>query len=149
AGVVVDAAAPPPRPKKKTSSAAALPAMTSVSAAGGAAVSILGYSISTDMTGGTTTTDSTPTPGATNTGATDTGGAPRATLWTGSLTGGGGMAPPKGITAGGTVGSNSLSGGALGVGTPSESSPVVRLRDVARLELGAQNYNTICTLDGR
>ncbi len=35
----------------------------------------------------------------------------------------------------------------LGSG-PSPSSSVVRLRDVARVELGAQNYNTICTFNG-
>jgi multidrug efflux pump len=50
--------------------------------------------------------------------------------------------------AGGTVGSGSLSGGTLGTGPPSPSSAIVRLRDVARIEVGAQNYNTICTLDG-
>jgi hydrophobe/amphiphile efflux-1 (HAE1) family protein len=38
------------------------------------------------------------------------------------------------------------------VGQTGDNSPtvqIVRLRDVARLELGAQNYNQTCTLDGR
>ncbi|HEX5268949.1 MAG TPA: efflux RND transporter permease subunit [Gemmataceae bacterium] len=38
-------------------------------------------------------------------------------------------------------------GGALGTGPPSYSSPLVRLRDVARVEMGAQNYNNGSTFD--
>src|SRR5262249_24481974 len=34
-------------------------------------------------------------------------------------------------------------------GSSSQSTQIVRLRDVARLELGAQSYNQACTLDGR
>jgi hydrophobe/amphiphile efflux-1 (HAE1) family protein len=34
-------------------------------------------------------------------------------------------------------------------GSNGPSTQVVRLRDVARLDLGAQNYNQICTLDGK
>jgi hydrophobe/amphiphile efflux-1 (HAE1) family protein len=34
-------------------------------------------------------------------------------------------------------------------GPNGQSTQVVHLRDVARIELGAQNYNQICTLDGR
>jgi multidrug efflux pump len=154
-GVVMDTAPAPPRPRRKGSSATAAlsltPSSSASSVASSTAGSVASYNIPTGATttDTTTLTDSSTTPGVTNAGATDTGGATSATLSTGSLTGGSGTAAPSGITAGGTVGSNSLSGGALGVGTPSESSSVVRLRDVARLELGAQNYNTICTLDGR
>ncbi|VTR92957.1 transporter : Cation/multidrug efflux pump OS=Singulisphaera acidiphila (strain ATCC BAA-1392 / DSM 18658 / VKM B-2454 / MOB10) GN=Sinac_7474 PE=4 SV=1: ACR_tran: ACR_tran [Gemmata massiliana] len=54
-----------------------------------------------------------------------------------------------GPTAGGTVGSGALGGGALASGGPSPSTGLVRLQDVARIELGAQNYNTICSFDGR
>src|SRR5262249_19532105 len=53
----------------------------------------------------------------------------------------------SGTTAGGTVGSNGLGGSALG-NPQSPTSAIVRVSDVARLELGAQNYNTICTIDG-
>jgi multidrug efflux pump len=95
----------------------------------------------------TTPDSSSPTPGVTSAGATDTGGASSATVNTGSLTASTGTAPPAG-SAGGTVGAGSLSGGALGT-VPSVSPGIVRLRDVARMELGAQNYNTICTLDGK
>ncbi|AMV26194.1 Efflux pump membrane transporter BepE [Gemmata sp. SH-PL17] len=54
-----------------------------------------------------------------------------------------------GPTAGGTVGSGALGGGALESGGPSPATGLVRLQDVARIELGAQNYNTICSFDGR
>src|SRR5208337_3404896 len=37
---------------------------------------------------------------------------------------------------------------AASLALPSPSDAVVRLRDVARLELGAQNYNQSCTFDG-
>jgi multidrug efflux pump len=47
-------------------------------------------------------------------------------------------------TAGGTVGA-----GGLGGAVPPPSIPLVRLRDVARVELGAQNYNLGCTFDGK
>jgi multidrug efflux pump subunit AcrB len=50
-------------------------------------------------------------------------------------------------TAGGTVGSLGLSGGANG-GSGSPASALVKMSDVARLELGAQNYNTVCSFDG-
>ena len=54
-------------------------------------------------------------------------------------------------TASGTVGSNGLGGGAIGSGASVQSpaSAIVRLKDVARLELGAQNYNTICSFNGK
>ncbi|HEX4611372.1 MAG TPA: efflux RND transporter permease subunit [Urbifossiella sp.] len=54
-----------------------------------------------------------------------------------------------GPSAGGTVGAGALGGGALAAPTPSPSTPLVRLEDLARIELGAQNYNTICSFDGR
>jgi multidrug efflux pump len=54
-----------------------------------------------------------------------------------------------GPSAGGTVGAGALGGGALASGGPSPSTPLVRLEDVARIELGAQNYNTICSFDGQ
>ena len=53
------------------------------------------------------------------------------------------------LPAGGTVGALGLAGGMLGVGTPAPVSGIVRLKDVARIEVGAQNYNTICSLDGQ
>ncbi len=52
-------------------------------------------------------------------------------------------------SAGGAVGANSMTGGVLGGGPPSPSTSLVRLRDVARVEVGAQNYNISCRFDGR
>ncbi|MBP3957669.1 efflux RND transporter permease subunit [Gemmata sp. G18] len=59
------------------------------------------------------------------------------------------LSSTTGPTAGGTVGSGALGGGALESGGPSPATGLVRLQDVARIELGAQNYNTICSFDGR
>src|SRR5271168_1714148 len=53
------------------------------------------------------------------------------------------------VSISGTVGAAGLSGGARQSGIPSQSTPLVRLRDVARVELGAQNYNLSCTFDGK
>jgi multidrug efflux pump len=69
----------------------------------------------------------------------------------GSVTGisAGGASMGSDTTAGGTVGAAGLSGGAMQSGIPSQSTPLVRLRDVARIDLGAQNYNLACTFDGK
>ncbi|CAN5276112.1 hypothetical protein BH11PLA2_BH11PLA2_31370 [soil metagenome] len=50
--------------------------------------------------------------------------------------------------ASGTVGSNSLAGGAL-TGSPDPASGIVRLRDVARIQLGASTYDNGATFDGK
>jgi multidrug efflux pump len=52
-------------------------------------------------------------------------------------------------TTGGTVGADSLAGGGLSSGPQSPTSALVRLRDVARVERGAQSYINSATLDGR
>ncbi|HEY3788274.1 MAG TPA: efflux RND transporter permease subunit, partial [Urbifossiella sp.] len=45
---------------------------------------------------------------------------------------------------------DSLGGGGILGGSPgSVASGIVRLKDVARIELGAQNYNTLCSFDGQ
>jgi len=94
-------------------------------------------------------------------GGTSQGGG---TTAGGSNTGGGGTSVRSGLLADpGTdftslsinAQSSSLSG--TGVtsgmsGSPRPAPPavgIVRLRDVARIELGAQNYNQFCTFDGR
>jgi multidrug efflux pump len=53
-----------------------------------------------------------------------------------------------GASTGGTVGANAVSGGRLGGGPPSPAAAIVRLRDVARVERGAQSYINAATLDG-
>ena len=97
-----------------------------------------------------------------------------ATIGGGGTTGGPATAPSgttsgsSGGTAGGVSGGGGSSGnsaltntqrvgGALSVtavgtstamGPPSPTDAVVRIRDIARVELGAQNYNQSCTFDG-
>ena len=58
-----------------------------------------------------------------------------------------GVAAPNGPTAGGTVGADGLRGGAAD-GGPAVSSAVVRVRDVARVELGASQYTSGAAFDG-
>jgi multidrug efflux pump len=60
----------------------------------------------------------------------------------------GAAAPASGLIAtGGSVGANALTGGTLDGGSE-PSSALVRVRDVARVELGAQQYNNGSTYDG-
>ncbi len=73
----------------------------------------------------------------------------------GGVTGGGATTsgtsgnPPAGpATSSSRVGS-ALSTPAAGAGAGNPADSIVRLRDVARVELGAQNYNQSCTFDGR
>ncbi|QEL20352.1 efflux RND transporter permease subunit [Limnoglobus roseus] len=55
---------------------------------------------------------------------------------------------PMVATTGGVVGANSLSGGSLD-GGPNAATAVVRLSDVARIELGAATYDNGATFDGK
>lgn len=59
-----------------------------------------------------------------------------------------GGAPGNASTTGGTVGANSFSGGTLD-GGPTPSSGIIRLKDVARLQLGSQTYTNGATFDGK
>jgi multidrug efflux pump len=112
-----------------------------------------------DSTAGSTTTNAATTGASTGGGATSTGGG---TTAGGGATGGGATAVTTGTTAdamddstlaglsiagGSPDGSDSTGGGGLRrPGRP--SAAIVRLRDVARIELGAANYNQACTFDG-
>src|SRR5262249_52827358 len=109
------------------------------------------------MTAGTAPTGSIGT-GATG-GGTATGGAQSGG---GATTGGGATEPASGGGLGGTgrgpsiagatsgaTGSGVLSATAVDRGPGRPSAGIVRLRDVARVELGDQNYNLACSFDGR
>jgi multidrug efflux pump len=114
------------------------------------------------------------TPNTPATGGAATGGG--ATSTGGGTTAGGGATGGGGTTGGSATGGvlpdptapdasdSSMSGLSIANGTPDilsgagggsltapslSSVPIVRLRDVARLELGAQNYNMSCTFDGK
>jgi multidrug efflux pump len=143
-----------------TSDTSTTGAMTDSSSTGG----------SSTTTSGTTgaTTAGNPTTGGGTTGGGSTSGGGGTTAGGGATGGGGttvgGTAADDGTTggssltasditvggasAGGAVGSGALTGGSLGGGPPSPASGLVRLRDVARIELGAQNYNQACIFDG-
>ena len=60
------------------------------------------------------------------------------------------MSATAGLSGASSGGANgAVGGGTMGRGPQLPSTAVVRLRDVARVELGAQNYNQACTFDGR
>src|SRR5271165_6945908 len=83
-------------------------------------------------------------------GGTTGGGATTAVGMTsgGAAGGGGGSATANSQRIGSAL-STTLSGSsAASLALPSPSDAVVRLRDVARVEMGAQNYNQSCTFDG-
>ena len=116
----------------------------------GTASASTGESVSSASTGGTTASG-----GASSSGGATTGGG--ATSGGGGSTGGGGT---TGGAAGGGAGATATSGSATAsIGVSNSVTPdrgpgqpsfgVVRLRDVARIELGAQNYNQSCSFDGR
>ena len=106
---------------------------------------------STSPIGGGTTGGG--TTGGSTTGGGATGGRATAGTLTGSGTTGDGLTASDISSAtamsGGTVGPYSLSGGAMSGGPPALAAGLVRLRDVARVERGAQSYTSGATFDGR
>jgi len=167
-----------PRVAPKMSSSMATSAASSGSSTDdGSGTSTDATSATTPTPSATTATPSAATMAATG-GAATGGGASAAgggTTGVGSTTGGGGTTG-GGATGGGsatapapstapdagssdisvaglisldTGGSGMMGGGATPGLTPGRSSAaIVRLRDVARMEMGAQNYNQSCTFDG-
>jgi multidrug efflux pump len=139
-----------------------------------AATGTTGAGTMTTTPGAGTTT----TPGATTAGtgtySTQTGSAGGAL---GVSTAGGATAPGGGTTGGGAMTGGSVTSGSISAGSPlgdvtnlfaptaltdtSTTSPgltltpghpsigIVRLRDVARVEMGAANYNQSCVFDGQ
>jgi multidrug efflux pump len=91
------------------------------------------------------------TGGGTSGGGGSTGGG--GTSGGGGTTGGGGTGIGTTTSGGITLTTGTTGSGILSATTPSRgpsqpSTAIVRLRDVARIELGAQNYNQSCTFDG-
>ena len=121
----------------------------------GGAAGTAGSAVASSSTTGATTDDSTasPTPDgpATSSGVTAAGGA--TTTGGGSTGGGATPASAAATTPSSTSGASAIIGANNGV-TPDQglarpSFGVVRLRDVARIELGAQNYTQSCSFDGK
>ncbi|MDB5312891.1 MAG: cation/multidrug efflux pump, partial [Gemmataceae bacterium] len=105
-------------------------------------------SATTGMTGMGTTSGGAKTGGAQSTGGATTGGGATAIVMGGGSTSlGSGPAIPG--PAPGVVGSGVLSATTMGRGPARPAAGIVRLRDVARVELGAQNYSLASTFDGR
>jgi multidrug efflux pump len=93
-----------------------------------------------------------PAPGPPTTSSTDTsvedpngmsGGSPLVTA-----TGGTSASTGTAGTTGGLTGMNALSGGGMNLG-PDPAAGIVRVKDVARVELAAATYDNGATLDGR
>jgi multidrug efflux pump len=118
--IIVKVGRPPPAPSTIQIAAPAGGAMGSGVATGGA------------NSGGVTTTGGATTGGAGMMG----GGATNGTITVAAV----------GDTAGSPYGV--VTGATQGRGPGLASVPIVRLRDVARVEMGAQNYTQSCTFDG-
>jgi multidrug efflux pump len=115
-------------------------------------------STSDSTTSAASATSGLPGGGTTGGGGTSLGGG---TTAGGGAVGGGGTTGGAANTTGALTGlsinttGSSTSGTSVVSGTSMASAPappaigVVRLRDVARVEFGAQNYNQFCTFDGR
>jgi multidrug efflux pump len=163
--IVVKIAGGPPAPK---------PAAVAPAPASGGSTPLAGPLTSLPPSSSTTTsgtTDNTaPASGTTDSSsssdASTTDAAPPAIATTGGAATGGGASTGGGANSmgGGAAGGGGTTGGAATRGLPSLGGPtsggpsappalpttsIVRLRDVARIELGATNYNQACTFDGQ
>ncbi len=85
-----------------------------------------------------------PGAGTSGGGGTTGGGATTATVGSGSSAG-----PATNSQRIGSALTRGITTPVVNSGPPNPSDSVVRLRDVARVELGAQNYNQSCIFDGR
>jgi multidrug efflux pump len=96
--------------------------------------------------------------GSSSTGSSSAGGSASQTSSTpgrvgtnasAGTSGGGGTSASLGPGNSPSAGVGSIVGGTSGPRPKRPSTPIVRLRDVARVEIGAQNYIQSCTFDGR
>lgn len=133
-----DPLADPTATTDATGSAISVPTATGVTSGGGANTGGGATSSGGATTGGSVTTGSSGLGTATDT--SDTSSTISDTMTTPSIaTGGGNM----------SLNMSGAGGGAPGQPPAQPDVSIVRLRDVARLELGAQNYNMSCTFDGQ
>jgi multidrug efflux pump len=91
--------------------------------------------------GGGTTTGGSQTTGGGTTGGAATSGNPAASISINLLS--------SSLAAGGATENGVLSSTSLGRGPQAPDTAIVRLRDVARVEMGALNYNQAVFFDGR
>jgi multidrug efflux pump len=122
-------------------------ALTSIAVSSGTAISTAPLAGGGTTGGAATTSDATTGAGSMG-GGTTAGGAMTGSSITSS-------APSSGTIAGlsinsGTASANgALSGETMGRGPGRPDAAIVRLKDVARIELGAQNYNMNCLFNGK
>jgi multidrug efflux pump len=144
---------------------------TSTAAGGTSGGTTSGATTTSASTGPTPSTSGLTTsgmPGAFQTSGGGTTGGAGTTLGGGTTTGAATSSAPASATMSATAADTSLAGlsisglagtsglpsgvvpgAVLGRGSRRPSVGIVRLKDVARVEMGAQNYNQACTFDGR
>jgi multidrug efflux pump len=139
--------------KPATTTSSSSSATTSSDMASYANSGVTGGATSTG--GGTTGGGATSTGGGTTAGGSTSSGTTSANGSTGADTSTGDLAINTSATANsvgiGTslMGNGTISATSAGRGTHIPAPAIVRLRDVARVELGALNYNQSCTFDGK
>ncbi len=123
---------------------------TSSGLSGGATTGGGATAVGGGTTGGGATTGGGGTTGGAATGTPGSAATSSATAATGLAMGGANMST---MSVGGGTSISALSpppvgGASTGGGPQPPDAAIVRLRDVARIEMGAQNYNISCTFDG-
>jgi multidrug efflux pump len=124
-------------------------AMTNVAISSGTATSTAPLAGGGTTGGAATTSDGTTGAGSTG-GGTTGGGAMAGSSMTSSASGG--IIPGLSINSGtsSSLAANGVLGGeTMGRGPGRPDAAIVRLKDVARIELGAQNYNMTCFFNGK
>ena len=124
-----------------------LPALAIGSVGSSTAGSTGGMIVGGPITDGIGTTSTTSSTGASGSSSTTNQVGTNAT--TSGSSGSGGTATSLGPGSSPSAGSASVAGGSGGTRPKRPSTPIVRLRDVARVEMGAQNYIQSCTFDGQ
>ncbi len=99
-------------------------------------------------TGGAATTSDATTGAGSGGGGTTVGGAMSGSSMTGSVASSAAMSGLS-INSNTASANGAVSGETMGRGPGRPSAAIVRLRDVARIELGAQNYNMSCLFNGK
>jgi RND family efflux transporter MFP subunit len=131
-----------------TTNATIMDAITSVAIASGTTTSTAPLAGGGTTGGAATTSDASTGAGSSGGGTTGGGATSGSSLTSGTIPGlsinSTGATSVAGVGSGGA-----LSGETMGRGPGRADAAIVLLRDIARMELGAQNYNQACLFDGR
>ncbi len=107
---------------------------------------------STTSSSASSSSSSSSTSGGSSTGSDSSGSSGSGSSGSSSGSSSSSSMPGSTMNSGMGASNSSMPGGASGGssgGPPAPTVGIVRLRDIARIELGAQNYNTICSFDGK